>query len=72
MTALALVAARSSRLEEFAREPMLTVACVVLVVVSLAWIVVSRAIYRNLKKAAAAAPPPRRRRPRSRPPAGSS
>lgn len=60
MSGLPLLVAKGSRLEEFSREPMLTVACVLLVVVSLAWIIVSRAIYRNLKRAAAAGPPPRR------------
>ena len=60
--------AKTSGLEEFSREPMLTVACVLLVVVSLAWIVVSRMVYRNLKKAAAAGPPARRRKPGRPPP----
>lgn len=44
--------------EELVRDPILTVACVLLIVVSLAWIVVSRLIARNLKRAAL------RRRPR--------
>ncbi len=61
MYAVTLVA-KAPRLDEFSREPMLTVACVLLVVVSIAWIVMSRVIYRNLKKAAAAGPPPRRRK----------
>ncbi len=40
------------RLEEFGRDPTLTVACVLLIVVSLVWIVVSRLIYRNLQRTA--------------------
>ncbi|MGH2699770.1 MAG: hypothetical protein ACRDJL_11330 [Actinomycetota bacterium] len=35
---------------EFTREPILTVACVLLIVVSLAWIIVSRMIVRQLKR----------------------
>lgn len=49
-------------LEEFARDPILTVACVLLVVVSIAWIVVSRMIVRNLKRAAADSAPRKQRR----------
>jgi hypothetical protein len=63
-----LVAAKGPPLEEFSRDPLLTVACVLLVGVSMGWIVVSRLIYRNLKKAAAAGPPSRKRkRPPRRP-----
>jgi hypothetical protein len=43
--------AQDRSLEEFAREPILTVACVLLIVVSAGWIVVSRLIVRNLKSA---------------------
>lgn len=39
-------------LEEFAQDPLLTVASVLLIVVSLGWIVVSRLISRNLRKTA--------------------
>lgn len=56
-----------SRIEEFAQDPILTVACVLLIVVSLGWIVVSRLIVRNLKRAAVRA----RRRGR-RPPPGAA
>ena len=41
-------------LEEFAQDPLLTVASVLLIVVSFGWIVVSRLISRNLRKAARA------------------
>ena len=41
--------------EEFARDPALTVAAVLLIVVSLAWIVVARMIWINLRRAAARA-----------------
>ena len=47
-----LLAQRTQPIEEFLREPILTVACVLLIVVSVAWIVVTRAIVRNLKRAA--------------------
>jgi cell division protein FtsX len=39
-------------LEEFVRDPFLTVACVLLIAVSIAWLVVSRLIYANLRRAA--------------------
>jgi hypothetical protein len=38
--------------EEFVRDPALTVACVLLIVVSVAWVVMSRLIYANLRRAA--------------------
>jgi hypothetical protein len=41
--------------EEFARDPALTVAAVLLIVVSIAWIVVARMIWINLRRAAARA-----------------
>ena len=47
-----LFAARGDRLNEFMSDPTLTVACVLLVVVSLGWMVISRLIVRNLRKAA--------------------
>lgn len=40
-------------LEEFAQDPLLTVASVLLIVVSIGWIVVSRLVSRNLRKTAA-------------------
>lgn len=42
-------------LEEFAQDPLLTVASVLLIVVSVGWIVVSRLVSRNLRKTAARA-----------------
>jgi cell division protein FtsX len=42
-------------LEEFAQDPLLTVASVLLIVVSLGWILVSRLVSRNLRKTAARA-----------------
>lgn len=42
-------------LEEFAQDPLLTVASVLLIVVSIGWIVVSRLVSRNLRKTAARA-----------------
>jgi hypothetical protein len=60
-----MVAERShpfaQRIDEFLREPALTVACVFLIVVSIAWIVIVRAIAHNLRRAAL------RRGPRTRP-----
>lgn len=46
------LAKRGDRIDEFLSDPMLTVACVMLVVVSFGWVVVSRLIVRNLRKAA--------------------
>ncbi|MGH2788962.1 MAG: hypothetical protein ACRDJV_13830 [Actinomycetota bacterium] len=37
--------------EEFVRDPALTVACVLLIVVSVAWVVVAHRISRNLREA---------------------
>lgn len=42
-------------LEEFAQDPLLTVASVLLIVVALGWIIVSRLVSRNLRKSAALA-----------------
>jgi hypothetical protein len=39
-------------LEQFGTDPLLTMACVALIVVSISWIVLSPAIYRNLRRAA--------------------
>jgi hypothetical protein len=48
----ALVASGSAyhRLEEFVRDPLLTVACVLLIVVSIEWLVVTRRIARRLRE----------------------
>ncbi|CAN5666127.1 hypothetical protein BH18ACT15_BH18ACT15_01710 [soil metagenome] len=48
--AVGAILARGSILE-LARDPLLTVACVLLIAVSLAWIVVAMAINRRLKRA---------------------
>lgn len=40
-------------LEEFAQDPLLTVASVLLIVVSIGWIIVSRLVSRNLRKTVA-------------------
>lgn len=40
------------RLEEFLADPSLTIACVMLIVVSVGWVLISRLIVRNLRKAA--------------------
>ena len=47
-------------LEEFAQDPLLTVASVLLIVVSVGWIVVSRLVSRNLRKTAARARAPKK------------
>ena len=56
LIALLEVAARRDRidrgLEEFGSDPTLTLAALGLIVVSLAWIFVAPAIYRNLARAA--------------------
>jgi hypothetical protein len=48
---LIALAAKSRPFIEFARDPVLTVACVLLVVVSIGWVIVTRLISRNLRKA---------------------
>ena len=40
------------RLEEFLADPVLSIAAVMLIVVSIGWVVISRLIVRNLRKAA--------------------
>jgi hypothetical protein len=45
-----ILLAQTNSFGEFAREPILTVACILLIVVSLAWIIVSRMIVRQLKR----------------------
>jgi hypothetical protein len=45
------LAATARDLGELFREPALTVACVLLIVVSVAWMVVTRIIVRRMKKA---------------------
>jgi hypothetical protein len=47
-----LLAAPGDRLNEFMSDPSLTIACVLLVVVSFGWMIISRLIVRNLRKAA--------------------
>ena len=49
-----LLAAREAKrpLLEFMRDPALTVACVLLVVVSIGWVVVTRLILHKMKRAA--------------------
>jgi hypothetical protein len=49
------ILAQEEPLDEFVRDPALTVACVLLIVVSIAWIVVARMIWINLRRAAARA-----------------
>ena len=51
---------------EFTREPILTVACVLLIVVSIAWIIVSRMIVRQLKRYDKAVSQPKRGLPTPR------
>ena len=58
--------AQTNSFGEFAREPILTVACVLLIVVSIAWIVVSRMIVRQLKRYDKAVARPQRGRPTRR------
>jgi hypothetical protein len=58
--------AQTTSFGEFAREPILTVACVLLIVVSIAWIVVSRMIVRQLKRYDKAVARPKRGRPTQR------
>jgi hypothetical protein len=45
-----ILLAQTNSFAEFTREPILTVACILLIVVSLAWIIVSRMIVRQLKR----------------------
>lgn len=56
--------AQGNSFGEFTREPILTVACVLLIVVSISWIIVSRMIVRQLKRYESARPA--RRRPPTR------
>lgn len=46
------IAQAADPLEEFLSDPILTVACVMLIVVSVGWVVISRLIVRNLRRAA--------------------
>jgi hypothetical protein len=57
--------ARGTSFGDLAHDPALTIACVLLVVVSIGWIVMSRLITRELRRAAARAA---RRREAPRPP----
>ena len=54
------------RIEEFVSDPVLTVACVLLVAVSVGWILTSRAITKNMKRAAERQQRHRTRAPRRR------
>ena len=45
-------AARERPLLDFMRDPTLTVACVLLVVVSIGWVIVTRLIVHRMKRAA--------------------
>lgn len=58
------------RIEELVSDPVLTVACVLLVAVSIGWIVTSRAVTKNMRRAAERQrqrpPQPRRRPPDAR------
>ena len=47
-----VLAASAQDLSELFRDPVLTVACVMLIVVSVGWIVITRLILRAMKKAA--------------------
>lgn len=46
------LAASAERIGELFRDPALTVACVLLIVVSVGWVVISRMIVHRLRKAA--------------------
>jgi hypothetical protein len=50
MTDGLILLAKARHFGELARDPVLTVACVLLVVVSIGWVVVSRLIARNLRR----------------------
>jgi hypothetical protein len=51
MEALVLAARGGTSFSEFSREPILTVACIMLIGVALAWVVLSRMIAHQLKRA---------------------
>ncbi|MBA2273523.1 MAG: hypothetical protein H0W21_06435 [Actinobacteria bacterium] len=55
LAAFVMAPIRQTSLEEFLRDPTLTVACVLLIVVSFAWIVVSRIMVRRIKHRSRAA-----------------
>ncbi len=59
LAAFALAPIRQTSLEEFLRDPTLTIACVLLIVVSFAWIVVSRIMVRRIRRRSRAAAPRR-------------
>ena len=46
-----MLVAKGRHFYEFARDPLLTIACVLLVVVSIGWVVMTRLISRNLRRA---------------------
>lgn len=47
---LMIVPIAAEPLDEFASDPVLSVACVLLIVVSIAWIIVARSVSRNLRR----------------------
>ena len=51
MTDGLILLAKARHFGEFARDPVLTVACVLLIVVSAGWVVITRLISRNLRRA---------------------
>jgi hypothetical protein len=51
-TGIAIPLAQKPSLAEFFRDPSLTVACVLLIVVSVGWIIVTRLIVHQMKRAA--------------------
>jgi hypothetical protein len=51
MTDGLILLAKARHFGEFARDPVLAIACVLLVVVSIGWVVVTRLISRNLRRA---------------------
>lgn len=59
LAAFVMAPNRQTSLKEFLRDPTLTVACVLLIVVSVAWIVVSRIMVRRIKRRARAVGPRR-------------
>lgn len=46
-----ILLAKARHFGEFARDPVLTIACVLLIVVSIGWVVVTRLIAHNLRRA---------------------
>jgi hypothetical protein len=65
---LTIALAARPRFQEFVREPALTIACVLLVVVSIAWIVVARMISKNVRRSATLRSQAQRRESAPKPP----